>query len=216
MKIGKYLLLIMAIMAITIPVYKYRSKLKKHYRIYFLAKAVKKNSGCPNCAALFRDNVKTHNKAYLKEGIAPQKEFKDLDLLHKKNILCKISGTKYYQINKLNHSKPYLLSKASLFLEKLGTAYEEKCNNQQVSYVPFHLSSVTRSESSVQKLMGVNKNSIKESAHLKGKTFDISYVDFNQHKKQLELFIEALKELQQQKKCFVKYETTGCLHITVN
>lgn len=61
-----------------------------------------------------------------------------------------------------------------------------------------------------------NKNSIPESAHLKGKTSDVSYHAFGKNKKQSNAFVEALTELRNQKKCYVKFERNGCLHITVN
>ncbi len=52
-------------------------------------------------------------------------------------------------------------------------------------------------------------------AHLRGKTFDISYRAFNNNPKQTQAFIEVLKEFRIQNRCFVKFEKNGCLHITV-
>ena len=83
-------------------------------------------------------------------------------------------------------------------------------------YVRFDITSATRSINSVNELSKENPNAIKNSAHLRGKTFDISYGAFSGYKIQLKLFIEALSELKNQKKCFVKYERNGCLHITVH
>lgn len=81
--------------------------------------------------------------------------------------------------------------------------------------VPFTISSLTRSTESVEKLMNNNRNAIKNSSHLKGKTFDISYRAFNKNKQQTIAFIAVLEELRNQNRCFVKFERNGCLHITV-
>jgi hypothetical protein len=61
-----------------------------------------------------------------------------------------------------------------------------------------------------------NENSIENSPHLRGKTFDMSWRAFGENEAQLKLFTSALLELKNQKKCFVKFERNGCLHITVN
>lgn len=60
------------------------------------------------------------------------------------------------------------------------------------------------------------ENSIKNSAHLHGKTFDVSYAAFTSNSRQLGLFIETISLLRRQNKCYVKFERNGCLHITVN
>jgi hypothetical protein len=63
--------------------------------------------------------------------------------------------------------------------------------------------------------MKSNANAIENSAHLKGKTFDISYRAFAGNRKQSGAFIEVLRELRAEGKCYVKYERNGCLHVTV-
>jgi ribonuclease HI len=64
--------------------------------------------------------------------------------------------------------------------------------------------------------MGNNVNAVTNSAHLKGKTIDISYVRFGNNTAQLDALVKALKKMRKEDKCYVKYERTqGCLHITV-
>jgi hypothetical protein len=171
---------------------------------------------CRNCPQLFNDGVKIHRKAYNKEKINEQKNDKGLINLNKKGVLKKIESNNNYTIRKLYHSKPLLLPKAVIFLDSLSTAYRQLCELNSLTYIPFEITSVTRTVKSVSKLTKTNNNAIEESTHLHGKTFDISYRSFYNRNKQKEAFIKALSNLQKQKKCFVKFERNGCLHITVN
>ena len=176
----------------------------------------KDNFSCNNCQNLFDDDVKTHQIAYTNEGIKPQKNDDGLNILSQKGVLKNIESNDSYLVRKLDHSKPLLMKKAVLFLDKLSMNYKQKCEMSHLYYIPFEITSATRTIQSVGKLSKSNNNAIENSAHLRGKTFDISYRAFSGYEKQLDLFISALNELKQQKKCYVKYERNGCLHITVN
>jgi uncharacterized protein YcbK (DUF882 family) len=171
---------------------------------------------CQGCETLFNDGIKAHEKAYQNEGIAVQHTDAGLFKLEQKSILKNIESNDLYIVRDFNHSQPMLLPKAIMYLDKLSILYKQKCMANHTKYVRFDITSATRSIKSVKKLSKENPNAIMNSAHLKGKTFDISYGAFFGYKKQLKLFIEALSELKNQKKCFVKYERNGCLHITVN
>jgi len=175
----------------------------------------KNETSCPGCWSLFPDNVRTQDQAYKYEGIKEQKQLKDLDKLEKKGLLVHVEDNDYYYIDDLKHSRPYLLPKAVRFLENLGKRYADKCKNRNISYKQFRITSLTRSIESVDDLKRKNPVAIKESAHLKGKTIDISYTAFGKDSMQLDLFLSALSELRKEGKCYAKYEqTTGCLHIT--
>lgn len=174
------------------------------------------NSNCPNCATLFNDWVEDHEKAYVREGIKPQQSFAGLQKLVDQRKLRHLKANSLYKFESLQHSKPYFLPKVQTFLADLANTYKFKCKSEKVKYVPFIITSGTRTKSSVNDLMKVNENSTENSAHLKGKTFDISYKSFGNNKKQRDLFINALAELKKKGRCYVKYERNGCLHITVN
>jgi hypothetical protein len=219
-KLLKYLLagsiLLMTVTIIALP---YRSKIKQKVKALF-GYSVKgyreEGSGsCPTCPNLFTDNVKTHQRAYFTDGIEPQKNDRDLDNLSKSGKLKKLETGNLFIIRNARFSRPYLLPKAHSFIQDLSRNYSKKCKSDSIKYVPFTISSLTRSKESVNKLMKHNGNAIKNSSHLKGKTFDISYRAFNGNKKQTKAFIEVLNELKRQKRCYVKFERNGCLHITV-
>lgn len=170
---------------------------------------------CPKCQIIFTDNIATHETALENEGITPQKNFRDIEKLSQMGNLVKIKTNESYIVRNAKFSRPYILPKANTFLLELSKKYADECSSEKIGYVPFTISSVTRSIESVEILIGRNGNAIKNSAHLKGKTFDISYRAFNKNKKQNKAFINVLKDLRANKKCFVKFERNGCLHITV-
>jgi hypothetical protein len=115
-------------------------------------------------------------------------------------------------------SKPYVISECSDFLMTLSSLYHQRCLDSGISYHPFTISSGTRSKESVKRLIEEkgNPNAIRNSPHLLGKTIDIRYDNFGGKEKQLSLFAAVLKEMKDDKKCFVKFEKNGCLHITAN
>ncbi len=172
-------------------------------------------ASCPNCPVYFNDWVATHEQAYRNEGIKPRQNFAALQKLLQQQKLVQVQSNKYYQVNRMTHSRPFFLPKTKRFLLQLAQQYKENCVKSKIGYVPFHITSGTRTINSVRQLNRVNENSIANSAHLKGKTLDISYTRFGSNHKQRLHFIKALRTLQQQKKCYVKYERNGCLHITV-
>jgi hypothetical protein len=205
-------------LALVVIAYPYRRKIKNKFKalLGYSSRTSPSGSGnCSGCSTIFTDNVYRHELAYFNKGINPQKKDQDLDNLLQSGNLIQLETNSFYTIKKAHHSRPYVLSTAQLFIQDLSKKYSKKCSSDSLKYIPFTISSVTRSHESVQKLMNNNNNAIKNSAHLKGKTFDVSYRAFNKNKKQSKAFIEALKELRAQKRCFVKFERNGCLHITV-
>jgi hypothetical protein len=174
------------------------------------------NTTCPDCDKLFNDGINVHEIAYRHEGIREQQTDKGLIKLGKKNVLKEIESNNFYIVRNFSHSQPLLLPKAIDFLDKLSILYQQKCTEKNIDYVRFEITSGSRSIESVKRLQEENGNAIEDSPHLRGKTIDISWREFGENKGQLKLFISALSELKNQRKCFVKFERNGCFHITVN
>lgn len=197
--------------------YPYRYKIKRRIIrvLHHDSREVRGSVSCPSCHIHFTDNIATHEQAYKEEGIMPQIDFKGLNQLLESGKLVKLHSNKFYIIRDANFSKPYILPKGYNFIERLSNKYSEQCKLEKIKYIPFTISSVTRSIKSVKHLTANNRNAIKNSAHLKGKTFDISWRAFNNNGKQLKVFINVLVEFTKKNKCFVKFENNGCLHITV-
>jgi hypothetical protein len=172
---------------------------------------------CIGCHNLFPDKVATQATAYASpgEGIAPQETYTGLKKLQKQGKLKQVSTTRNYYIAPLSHSFALLRPKAILFLNHLGNEYQNDCKKAGIGFMPFRISSLTRTKESIQHLKGQEGNAIENSGHLRGKTFDVSYTAFGQNEKALAVFVKTLSRMRQQNRCYVKYEKNGCLHITV-
>jgi len=211
---------IVILVCLCLLAFKYRHPIKNNI-IYWYGKMMnrgprKNNTICKNCDVLFNDGINAHEKAYKYEGIKEQDTDEGLFQLGKKNMLKEIESNDFYVVQDFTHSQALLLPKAIDFLNELSILYQQKCTEKNIDYVPFEITSGTRSKESVARLGKENENSIENSPHLKGKTFDMSWTKFDGEDAQLNLFTSALTEIKNQKKCFVKFERNGCLHITVN
>jgi hypothetical protein len=194
----------------------YRRAIKEEVKELILPPPSGEYAECKGCNRYFPDGVVVHELAYFNEGIEPQKTNRGLVELLRKRVLVEIEPNSMYLLDELTHSMPLVLPKVVSFLDDLSKAYLQKCTDKSIPYYPFTISSVTRSEQSVKKLQGGNVNAISNSAHLKGKTIDISYQKFDGYAKQLELFIQTLREFRKNDRCYVKFERKQrCLHITI-
>lgn len=200
--------------------FKFRFQIKNRI-VYYYGKVMnigrrKNNTICKNCDVLFKDGINAHEKAYKHEGIKEQNTDMGLIQLGKKNVLKEIESNEFYIVQEFTHSQPLLLPKAIVFINELSILYQQKCTEKNIDYVPYEITSGSRSKESVKRLRETSTVAIENSPHLKGKTFDMSWSKFDGYEAQLKLFTSALTELKNQNKCFVKFERNGCLHITVN
>jgi Family of unknown function (DUF5715) len=216
-KLKKYLLIgSVLLVCLFLIAYPYRGRIKRKIKglMGYSSRGYDGSGKCPDCHLIFTDNVATHAQALESGGIKPQQTFKDIEQLFNSGKLVKLTTNDSYIVREAKFSRPYILPKARDFIINLSKKYAKQCQTEKIKYVPFTISSVTRSMESVEDLAESNGNSIKNSAHLKGKTFDISYRAFNKNKLQTKSFIKVLKEMRNDKICFVKFEGNGCLHIT--
>lgn len=214
----KHITLISIVLALLFLIaYQYKASIKRKVRILigYKSNGYGGSGNCPDCYVLFTDDVKTHEKALVNEGIKPQNDFKGLEKLLDSGILTKLKTNSSYIVRNAKYSRPYVLPEVQIFLNKLVDNYKNQCKNENINYMPFTITSVTRSLESVNELVENNNNAIKNSVHLKGKTIDISYRAFNKNRSQTKAFIKVLKELRKDNNCFVKFERNGCLHITI-
>lgn len=216
-KIFKYTLLLL-IFTLTILGILFGGEMIGGRNVYSFSrfKFYKNNGTCPGCQTIFTDDVSNHRKAYYQDGIKPQHNSNKFVKLKNKGVLKYIVSNKYFTVRELDYSYPYLLPKAHDFIYEICKTYEDSCLQNNLEYIPITITSLIRTKESVQRLKRKNKNAIKESPHMKGKTFDISHKDFENNSKQFELFRDILIQYKKKKFCFVKYESNGCLHITVN
>lgn len=139
--------------------------------------------------------------------------------------IVKIESNKYYQVDSLTHSVPYLVPEAADLLQEIGKNFIDSLHNRGCDNYKVKVTSMLRTPDLVQKLRKVNVNATDSSTHQYATTFDISYTNFycldnNKPINQGDLknlLGEVLLDLRKQGKCFVKYEhKTACFHVTVN
>jgi len=177
---------------------------------------------CTKCADVFDDGVEKHRMVTRNSALkAPLGNQKHIRRSVADSQLAPLKSGNGYMVAKMNFSYPYLTVKAVDFVEQLGKAYREACRMKGIPYRPFIITSALRTSESVSRLTKVNGNAIRESAHLYGTTFDISWIRFGKNQlpsqKNLNALVSVLAEMRESGACFVKYEKQqACFHITVN
>ena len=134
-----------------------------------------------------------------------------------KDKLVELHNTRYYKIDPLTSSVPYLVPKAADFLTALGRLMQEYNGTKS----RFIVTSVLRTQADVSSLRRRNGNASENSTHCYATTVDITYNRFDIHGntwegKLKEDLAKALYDLQECGYCYVKYEVKQpCYHITV-
>lgn len=148
-------------------------------------------------------------------GIKPLKSRNDIEQV--KSKLVELHETKYYIIDPLTHSVPYLVPDAADFLTALGKLMQE----YNGTHSRFILTSVLRTGSDVKTLSRSNTNASQNSCHQYGTTIDITYNRFDRKGVTNDIQLKAdlaraLYDLRDAGYCYVKYEyKQACFHITV-
>lgn len=171
---------------------------------------------------LFRDSNKWHYAIGEKIGINPILTADDEWPLRRP--LEKIRSGKYYMVDELTHSYPFLIPESHELLDELGKRFHDTLQARGGGNYRLKVTSLLRTGNSVAKLRRVNRTSVDSSSHLFGTSFDISYTNFpfeggEPHRTQEDLknlLAELLFALREEGKCYIIYERkTGCFHITV-
>lgn len=179
----------------------------------------------------YRDFNDSHLSYAKKLGIKPfktERAFREgRDELITDGKLRKINDNRFYVVNKLGHSHPYLVPKAAKLLEDIGKRFNQKLDGAGKDKYYFRVSSVLRTGESQKSLSRNNVNAASASSHLYGTTFDIAYKNvikkpFPWIRKEvadasvIKLLSEAIGELRKEGRCLVVTEyKEKCFHITV-
>ncbi len=130
-----------------------------------------------------------------------------------------------YKTDKLTHSSPYLVPKASELVVDICKNFRDSLISKNIPLYKPILTSLTRTDEDVKKLTKRNSNASHNSAHCYGTTFDISWKRFEKIDsaskdvsvdKLKYVLAEVLFDLKQEKRCYIKHEKKqACFHITV-
>lgn len=188
----------------------------------------RKNQTCyvePNYAESLTDRLHHYLDHSFKEGIRfiPNRIQEVIPSVNSGKLMW-VGPTVYYELDTMYYSYPYLTPKAVSFLEELGERFHAKLENTGLECSRFTLTSLLRTTHSVNRLRKRNRNSVKNSAHLHGTTFDVSYKTFFRDRPLTETEAEFLKyvlgkciwEMRNEGKCWATYETwQTCFHVVV-
>lgn len=178
--------------------------------------------GVANYAEAFPDSNHVQLVAAQQWGVTPVKNRADAEL--RKNEVVFVGSSPYYDVAPLNASIPYLVPRAAILLQDIGSLFFDSL---QAKGLPLHrivVSSVLRTEDDVARLRRSNHNATEQSCHLYGTTFDINYNAYNPiderrpvgSDKLKYVLSEVLRDLRQQGRCYIKYEIRQpCFHMTV-
>ena len=171
----------------------------------------------------FNDLNPVHLAEAQKIGIEPVPSREAAE--HASRKMEEIQTNKYYEVEELTHSIPYLVPEAAKLLEDIGRNFQDSLRNLNASIYKVKVTSVTRTVDDVKNLKKRNTNSSENSAHQYGTTFDVSWARFTKVDEEDTLNIDrdrlkmvlamVLRDLKKADRCYVKHERKqGCFHIT--
>ncbi len=159
-------------------------------------------------------------------GIAPLGKRADAEKLA--DSLRLVATCEHYSVDSLTYSIPYLIPGGAMLLDCIGSNFLDSLRSKGLNPYKVIVTSVLRTAEDVRRLRRRNFNAVKASAHSYGTTFDISWKRFEKVEDEdgrpledvradtLKLVLaEVLRDLKNEGKCYVKYETRqACFHIT--
>ena len=137
----------------------------------------------------------------------------------KTNKLVPVGDGRGYRLDKLKHSKPFLLPEVKALLEDMGNDYADALEGTYSEGTKFRVTSLTRTDAQQRKLARRNYNATRgESTHSYGASFDIAFMDRPNEKANCS---RPTREIQ---KLLIRYQDEGrilvvpeggCMHITL-
>ena len=140
--------------------------------------------------------------------------------------LVEIKTNDNYIVDSLTHSVPFLIPSAKHELDSIGEEWADILRRNNLPHYQFYVTSVLRTQEDIKYLQkSGNINSVTQSCHCYGTTFDLAYMRYNKvtrtrdymHEDNLKLVLgQVLLNHQRAGKIFVKYEAKqSCFHVTV-
>ena len=148
------------------------------------------------------------------------------DAASMRKSLVEIKTNDNYIVDSLTHSVPYLIPSAKRELDAIGAEWADILSRNGLPHYRFYVTSVLRTQEDIKYLQrSGNINSVTQSCHCYGTTFDLAYMRYDKvsrthaymHEDNLKLVLgQVLLNHQRAGKIFVKYEwKQSCFHITV-
>jgi hypothetical protein len=168
------------------------------------------------------DSVEQYWQHSFAHGIRPLALVRDIQPAVDSGFLIPVVPTDSYILDTMHYSFPFALPETKAFIDTIATRFQGKLVNTGLSGTRLVVTSVLRTKSSVARLVRHNRNAIRNSAHLHGTTFDLSYATYDfkrpvtpeESEYLKEILALTLFELRREKKCWVTYEIfQTCFHV---
>ena len=154
----------------------------------------------------------------------PPKDRDDAASMRKQ--LVEIKTNDNYIVDSLTHSVPFLIPAAKHELDSIGEEWADILRRNNLPHYRFYVTSVLRTQEDIRYLQrSGNINSVTQSCHCYGTTFDLAYMRYDKvartrdymHEDNLKQVLgQVLLNHQHAGKIFVKYEAKqSCFHITI-
>ena len=148
------------------------------------------------------------------------------DAASMRKSLVEIKTNDNYIVDSLTHSVPYLIPVAKRELDAIGAEWADILQRNGLPHYRFYVTSILRTREDIKYLQrSGNINSVTQSCHCYGTTFDLAYMRYDKvtrtrdymHEDNLKLVLgQVLLNHQRAGKIFVKYEAKqSCFHVTV-
>lgn len=180
------------------------------------------------------DNVKMQSAYHFKDlhgeqlyaaqkyGVTPIDTREKLEDNHRR--LKKIESNEYYLIDPLTHSAPYLTNGAKSVLKEIAEKFQEELERAGYRQHRIIVTSMFRTREDVKALRETNSAASKNSAHMYGTTFDISFTRFNRtsmngeavsNEVMCNILGKIVYDLRQKGECWAIFEPNQhCIHVT--
>lgn len=178
-----------------------------------------------NYKAKFNDLQSKQHDVASRIGLPhPPKDRADAASMRSK--LVEVKSNSNYVVDELTHSVPYLIPSAKRELDAIGEEWADILSRNNLPHYRFRVTSILRTQQDIKQLQrSGNINSVTQSCHCYGTTFDLAYFHFDKvtrtcdymHEDNLKLVLgQVLLNHQRAGKIYVKYEAKqACFHITV-
>lgn len=177
-----------------------------------------------NYKVKFNDNQARQERAAKAVGLKRRPKDRD-DAAKMRSELKEVKTGSNYIVDELTHSVPYLVPSAKQELDAIGEQWADILQRNNLPHYRFYITSILRTEDDIKKLQrSGNINSITNSCHCYGTTFDIAYARFDKVTDSHDYVVEdnlklvigqVLLNEQRAGNIYVKYEWKQCcFHVT--
>jgi hypothetical protein len=169
------------------------------------------------------DRVVDYSAEAKLKGSSPSTSDRELKNKISQGDLVKVRSNSLYIVDRMRFSYPAVTPEGKMLLDDIARRFREKTSRNGLIGSRFYITSMTRETANLKMLRRYNSNTSRNSPHLYGNAFDISYKRFSARKMFLtncdnrfmkETLAEVISQLRDEKRCWATYERNqNCFHV---